>query len=293
MMYGMLAFSVFLALLYNVLFRLAAVGDSFLRTLRLNTGVAAVSALMALLLGGRLERPQIPTLMWGMLYGISMSLNLLSRTKALETGPLSLTLLIGCSSMVLSTLFGTLLWRESATLSQIAGVAVMLLAMITSLKSSKGGTISGKWAMYSLGLFFTNGANGLILKAHQSTFAAEQYGLFLTIGFAVSALCMSLLACFVRIRNGESSKFDRRLAVSALLCGGAGCGYNLLNTLLSGAIPSVVFFPVFNGSVIVFSLPVAMALFREKATRRQMASIVLAIAAILLIGNVIRLGTSA
>lgn len=290
-MYGLLALSTFLALLYNALIRFVPFGGSFQKTLRFNVVVASVSALMALFLGGKIELPMLPTLLWGLLYGCSMSLNLLSRTKALETGPLSITLLIGCSSMILSTLFGTLLWHETVTAGQIAGVAVMLIAMFLSLKQSKGGAISGRWMLFSLGLFLTNGLNGLILKAHQSTYAADQYGILVAIGFATGAVCMTLLARGVQARTGEKQTLDKRMLLFGLICGGASCGYNLLNTLLSGAIPSVIFFPVFNGSVIVFSLPVAMLLFREKATRRQLASIALAIAAILLIGNVITFGT--
>lgn len=146
--------------------------------------------------------------------------------------------------------------------------------------------MSRKWVLYSAGLFVTNGVSGLILKGHQSSAGADQYGLLLCIGFGISAVAMGGLAQGLRKGSGRDQRLDRRQWVLACVCGVAGCGYNLLNTLLSGRTPSVIFFPIFNGAVIAFSLPVAMLFFREKATGRQVAGIFLAVVAILLIGNV-------
>ncbi len=285
-MYGLLALSTALALFYNGVVRAASVRDSGQKTMRFNVVVAAVSALMALLFGGGLEAPHGDTWLFGLLYGGTMSLNLFFRARALETGPLSATLLLGCSSMLITTALGALLWHETVAPVQAVGVAAMLLAMFMSIAPGRGGVVSRKWVLYSAGLFVTNGVSGLILKGHQSSAGADQYGLLLCIGFGISAVAMGGLAQGLRKGSGRDQRLDRRQWMLACVCGVAGCGYNLLNTLLSGRIPSVIFFPIFNGAVIAFSLPVAMLFFREKATGRQVAGIFLAVVAILLIGNV-------
>ena len=285
-MYGLLALSTALALFYNGVVRAASVRDSGQKTMRFNVVVAAVSALMALLFGGGLEAPHGDTWLFGLLYGGTRSLTLFFRARALDTGPLSATLLLGGSSMLITTALGALLWHETVAPVQAAGVAAMLLAMFMSIAPGRGGVVSRKWVLYSAGLFVTNGVSGLILKGHQSSAGADQYGLLLCIGFGISAVAMGGLAQGLRKGSGRDQRLDRRQWVLACVCGVAGCGYNLLNTLLSGRTPSVIFFPIFNGAVIAFSLPVAMLFFREKATGRQVAGIFLAVVAILLIGNV-------
>ena len=173
-MYGLLALSTALALFYNGVVRAASVRDSGQKTMRFNVAVAAVSALMALLFGGGLEAPHGDTSAFGLLYGGTISLNLFFRARALETGPLSATLLLGCSSMLITTALGALLWHETVAPVQAAGVAAMLLAMFMSIAPGRGGVVSRKWVLYSAGLFVTNGVSGLILKGHQSSAGADR-----------------------------------------------------------------------------------------------------------------------
>ena len=68
----------------------------------------------------------------------------------------------------------------------------------------------------------------------------------------------------------------------ALLCGIFACVYNRLNVTLSGALPGVVFFPIFNGSVIILSTLAGLIFFGERLKGSQIAGMVIGVAALML-----------
>ena len=61
-----------------------------------------------------------------------------------------------------------------------------------------------------------------------------------------------------------------------------GCVYNRLNIFLAGWLPSVVFYPTFNGAVILLSTLCGLLLFRERLRARQTIGMIAGIAALLL-----------
>ena len=61
-----------------------------------------------------------------------------------------------------------------------------------------------------------------------------------------------------------------------------GCVYNRLNIFLAGRLPSVVFYPTFNGAVILLSTLCGLLLFRERLRARQTIGMIAGIAALLL-----------
>ena len=287
MTYPLLALAIALCLAHNVLTRAAHLPGDMSSVLRFNVAVALVVSVAALLLGGPIESPSLTTLLWGALYGLVSAANLISRLKALANGPMTATLLIGGSSMVISTVVGTALWHEPVSVDQTMGIALMLAAMALSLRRGGDGTATRRWPFWALGLFFTNALIGLIFKAHQSTVWAGQSHLLVSVGFAASALLLTLANRL--IWPARAAQPDWRAWFIAALCGCTLCANNLLTTRLSGALPSVVFFPIYNGAVLVFSVPVSVTLFHERIRCAQLAGMVLAVAAILFIGGVITL----
>lgn len=70
----------------------------------------------------------------------------------------------------------------------------------------------------------------------------------------------------------------------AVVCGALSCLYNSLNIVLAGKIDAILFFPAFNGGVIMLSAVLGLLICREKLTLKQKCGILLGIAAIILIG---------
>lgn len=72
-----------------------------------------------------------------------------------------------------------------------------------------------------------------------------------------------------------------------IACGIAGCVYNRLNIFLAGQLPSVVFYPTFNGSVILISTLCGLIFFKEKLKARQAVGIAAGAAALMLASGTI------
>ena len=63
--------------------------------------------------------------------------------------------------------------------------------------------------------------------------------------------------------------------IFAVLSGCLSCLYNRLNIYLSGALDAVIFFPAFNGGVIIASTLLGVICLKEKLSRWQTAGIFL------------------
>ena len=72
------------------------------------------------------------------------------------------------------------------------------------------------------------------------------------------------------------------MGIAAGLCLGL---HHKMNLYLSGVLPSILFFPIMNGGLILLSSLAGWIVFREKLTRSQIFSLLLGVVAVCLIGN--------
>ena len=106
----------------------------------------------------------------------------------------------------------------------------------------------------------------------------------------VAAFVMLLFYAAILILRGdfkisEAPKPQRRtFVITACICGFLGCLYNRLNIFLSGNLSSIVFFPCFNGGVVVLSAVLSAILLREHPGLRRRIGLILGIAGICVIG---------
>ena len=84
--------------------------------------------------------------------------------------------------------------------------------------------------------------------------------------------------------NKHTKKEKRLFIILALVSGLLSCLYNRLNIYLSGALDGVIFFPSFNGGVVVLSTVVSMIIFKEKLSAKQLIGLLLGISGICIIG---------
>ena len=69
----------------------------------------------------------------------------------------------------------------------------------------------------------------------------------------------------------------------AIICGICTYGMNLLNLKLSGLLPSQLFFPLVNGSAIVFSSLISVTVFKEHISKKQTAGLIGGIISLIMI----------
>ena len=94
-----------------------------------------------------------------------------------------------------------------------------------------------------------------------------------------------VLSLLPLIFSGQSPKsFGMRKSDAAA---SAGCGIcvgasNIINLILTGLIPAVIFFPVFNGGVVVLSSAAARVFCGEKMTKKGLCGMIIGLCGIML-----------
>ena len=252
-----------------------------------NGAMSLVWVLVVLCVGREFSAPSTATVLLGAGYGVVTAGFLLSKMQALATGNMSITVMLGCSSLMLPTILGSILWHEPIAAEQGVGLALLLAAMALCVDKRGSGEIRPRWKLYCMLFFLFSGLSGLVFKIHQNSPGKKEISEMLLIASVVSSALLILLAFGVNHRrDAPKPKLPRSTWKYALVCGICSCAYNWLNIGLTGALPSVIFFPVFNGSVILGSSLTSRFCFGEKLTKYQVCGLRVGLFALLLIGKV-------
>lgn len=224
-------------------------------------------------------------LFWGIFYGITQVMFLFFKTCAMANGSVTLTTLIGNCSLILSTAAGVLIWQESVRATQIVCIALLVASVIlcTSVKAKT--EMSKGWKLYCVAFFVCAAAVGIIFKFFSYS-AGAAYANDMMLVAACTMSVLFLLLSFVKRTDGEHT-LRLRLGKSIwimVLCGIFSCVYNRLNIVLSGALPGAVFFPSFNGGVVILSCLMSVVFLKERLVLRQIVGLVLGTCAIIAIG---------
>lgn len=206
---------------------------------------------------------------------------------AMSLGSMSYSVLFSYLSMLIPVAFGILYYGQPVKLWQIVGLILMLITFVLSVDLKENVSMSLKWLLAALGSFVMVGLVGICQQLHQnSEFAGELEG-FLLWTFLFSTV-MFLGLFFVMPKRERQKESGYRLktpfTIFALLSGVAIGAINQINLYLSGRMPSVIFFPIVSGGVIILSGLAAILIFREKLTKKQQAGLLLGMASVLLLG---------
>lgn len=252
--------------------------------------LGAVAVLLLFNLGFR--APSLYTVLLGIVFGAVTGISQMGTITALSQGPMSFTVLINSCSLLLPTFSGALFWGESVSALQYVGVAALVLSLILVLNPQKDKQITSKWVVFVSISFVGNGVLGIMQKIHQTSAYKAELNEFLIVAFISSALIM-LGALLITIRKGQRPQaylpLNPRPILLAMTSGVCSGVLNNVNLYLSGVLPTVVFFPLFNGGVILLSALSARWVFREKMAARQAVGLMFATLSLCLVGNVGRL----
>lgn len=261
-----------------------------------NAIVSLIWALIFIIVGGGIGRASATTVAFGLTYGIVIALFLIFKMASLGSGPVSITSLIGCCSLIVPTLFGLIFYREVVNYLQIVGLVVLFVALYLCVDPKSNVKISKKWIIYCILFFLCAGASGIILKAYNNTDSSSEMNTMMIITAltaTVSFVIVYVVSGILRVKNNEPFLMMERngkaflwSAVFIILCGLVSGGYQRLNMYLSGALASIIFFPTFNGVVIFLSCVSGVAIFKEKLSLKQIIGLILGVICIMLVGNV-------
>lgn len=279
------------------LFVLQSVSLKLMRTNRLcdkllTTGAFALLAGVCMMLAGliapSLRAVSLPTLLWGLAFGVLFALAILFYNLAIDAGPFSYTAFYFSASMLVPTLAGVFFFHEKAGPSLVGAIALFLAAFFF-LNVGPGHTKarpSKKWVLYCVLTFFTNGALAVVQRCHQTALRSSESGGLMLVGFLTASL-FCLIGYFpARGRSREEptpAALLRKNRVSICLLAAGSLGGNLLLTHLAGIMPSSYLYPLAQGGVIVGVALVSALAFRERLSWRGKAGLALGVCAIVLI----------
>jgi drug/metabolite transporter (DMT)-like permease len=216
-----------------------------------------IISLLFFVFAGKSQTYHSYTILIGITFGVFYLLTVFFYTKAMETGPLSLSTLIYMSSVLMPVLAGTIFWGEAISAVQIAGLVLMLIMFYIMVNPGQpeGGNINARWIIYCFLSFFCNGCLGVLLKFHQHLSPQKEIMEFMVIAFAASAIVSIPLYFIYKKVNKESIshlknvKFALLAACTAIAAGGA----NGIYLSIAGLMPGIVLFPTVSGSIVILS----------------------------------------
>lgn len=229
---------------------------------------------------------------WGILYGIVQMFFLIFKTKAMGAGPVSITTLIGNCSLLLSTVVGIVVWQESISWLKILGIAMLIAAFFLCSYAKSQDAKSKMWIIYCVFFFVFASGVGIIFKGFSKSLAdsADRANDMMIIAAITMVVLLAgkkgidMLAAGGKHKENEKMSLDKTYLWIALSSGVLSCVYNRLNIVLAGEFPAAIFYPCFNGGVILLSLVLSIIVLKERLTRRQIVGLVIGTTAVLIIG---------
>ena len=219
-----------------------------------------------LLLGNSIS---VYTILLGLLFGIVTALCGLYKMLALSCGPMHITMLITTSSMIISALSG-IFFGETFSFPKLCAILVLLFFIYLTLDKTGESKISLRWMLYCGLAFLLQGIIGVIQKIHQSSIHKSEAS-----GFLFVAFIWAIVFCLIKNKGkAQITTIGKKNILIGIVCGGCTFAMNYINLKLSGLLPSQLFFPLVNGSVIVLSCILSVVLFKEKLSKRQMIGLI-------------------
>ena len=220
-----------------------------------------------------------PRIVWtGALGGLTFAGGLLVTFWGIKAGGLSLSISVARLSVLVPTLLSIFIWNEVPTAAQIAGIGVILVALVL-LSLSRGEPANGsKWSLsLVLAIFIISGSSQTIFKLVNELGLYQQKMTYLMILFFIAALSYG---CIYLFRPKSFKKLDLTLG---LILGGC----NFLGAWSSLAaleeVKGIIFFPVSSSASLALSAFLAALIWKEKLDRRGKVGIALTIGALFLI----------
>jgi drug/metabolite transporter (DMT)-like permease len=235
-------------------------------------------------------------ILWGVVYGLTQAAFILFKTLAMNSGPVSITTLIGNFSLIISIFVCFVCWQEAVGAFDILGLVLLLFGIVFAVYKKGGVGFSKRWKIFVVAFLLLSAAIGIVFKAFSKTEGAGSAADMMLVSSVVMLTAYGVMYGISKITAGEhqarqresgSKRFNRdlmRFCIFAVLSGCLSCLYNRLNIYLSGALDAVIFFPAFNGGVIIASTLLGVICLKEKLSRWQTAGIFLGLLVIVVIG---------
>ncbi len=253
-----------------------------------------LSILLIYLFSGTEFSFSVFSVLLGAALAVANILSLEGLLQAQACGSFAYTSVIVALSAIIPSMSGPVLFGENVTVSQFAGIGLMIICIILSPGNDGGErrAVNLKWLLFCTVAFVFSGAVGVVQKIHQNNAAhkAEMPALLLTC-FFVSFALSGIRLITERGRMKKSGESLNKLTLAVLLfpavSGLCFAFPHTINLFLSGRLASVVFFPTINLCPMLLTMLYAVFGFKERLTAKQWAGIAVGILSTVFVSGII------
>ena len=253
-----------------------------------------LSILLIYLFSGTEFSFSVFSVLLGAALAVANILSLEGLLQAQACGSFAYTSVIVALSAIIPSMSGPVLFGEKVTVSQFAGIGLMIICIILSPGNDGGErrAVNLKWLLFCTVAFVFSGTVGVVQKIHQNNAAhkAEMPALLLTC-FFVSFLLSGIKLIIERGQMKKSGESLNKLTLAVLLfpavSGLCFAFPHTINLFLSGRLASVVFFPTINLCPMLLTMLYAVFGFKERLTAKQWAGIVVGILSTVFVSGII------
>lgn len=220
---------------------------------------------------------------YAVLFSFSYTLSTVTSFLALHTGSLSLTSLITSYSLIIPSLYGIIVLKESTSFLLFLGIALLLISLflINCEGKKEEKRITFKWIIYVALAFLGNGACSTVQRVQQIDYNGLYKNEFMFISLIITALSLFIFAFFTEKKNlGINIK---KGFVWYSLCGLANGAVNLFVILLALRMPASVSFPIISAGGIITSAVLSVFVYKEKLSVPQIIGLILGTLAIIVL----------
>lgn len=145
------------------------------------------------------------------------------------------------------------------------------------------------WFPFAVIAMLGSGANAIFQKTHQYSAFAEELKFFLVFSLFFSALFTGIASLIICDNDKQKLVLPKGQRIIKNIIVPIGLGIcvgmlNFLNLSLSGKLPSVILFPIYNIGSMLLSSIISSIIYKDKPTKRQSVGFVLGIVAIFIVG---------
>ena len=255
-----------------------------------NATKALSSFLMFLLMAINGFSLHLPTVLYGVFYGICLCLSMYTGYKALCLGPMALTSMLVSFSIIIPLLWGITLGNESLNMLRIAALIFLFISIILTNADKLASLIDAKrkgesaeksggglWFFFVGMTFLSNGICSILQKQHQAVYPEAYSEEFMFFAMLVCAVIFSVLTISKNsVAEIKSTKGKWLGAVSGIANGLA----NFFTLILAGSENASILFPCISAGTLLGAIICGRFLFKEKLKINHYFALVFGILAV-------------
>lgn len=215
----------------------------------------------------------------GIMYAISKTVML----KGYEKTSVAFMTLCHASGMILPCIIGHFFWSEKLSVVSVLGM-ILAISSIVLLKDGNKENKKFEFEGVFLGviIFLTSAGVMISQKLMGIYFAGQSISAYNFYSFLVP---FWIVCCFAKAKRSVNvEKRDKKaLWICALGSAVSLCVISFVMTSISGKVPSVLLFPLFNGLGIIFVCIGSVIAFKEKLTAKKIIGLILGICGLCLV----------